>query len=252
LRYAQALTAGPLFPAVRPDMFGSRGGTATKLYGRWVRRTVGITDRTKDPAHAWRHRFEDQTRRAGVPQNVTDGLMGHLNAANEWEGYGRGFRFMPDATAPHVARDGFAAVLMKLPRLQSAPSGPLAGEADHAQVVRRPSGPASVRKPSASLLGRAMGAGGGYAQHHPHWRPLGRNGWVRVAIRSLESSWRAVRSLYAGEPINRGSATTCGRSPISRRKDPLPASATPECKCLDAAQQRLVTGLLRAAKQWQR
>jgi hypothetical protein len=29
--------------------------------------------------------------------------MGHLNAANESEGYGRGFRFMPDATTPYVA-----------------------------------------------------------------------------------------------------------------------------------------------------
>jgi hypothetical protein len=104
LRYVQGLSAGPLFPNVRPDKFGSRGGTATKSYGRWVRKTVRITDKTKDPAHAWRHRFEDQARRAGVPQNVTDGLMGHLNAANEAEGYGRGFRFMPDATAPWVAK----------------------------------------------------------------------------------------------------------------------------------------------------
>ena len=77
-------------PHLRPDTFCTLKGTATKKHGRWVRRTVGITDKTKDPAHAWRHRFEDQARRAGVPQNVTDGLMGHLNAANESEGYGRG------------------------------------------------------------------------------------------------------------------------------------------------------------------
>ena len=94
----------PLFPDVRPDKFGSRGGTATKAHGRWVRRTVGIEDISKDPAHAWRHRFEDQARRAGVPQNVTDALLGHLNTMNESEGYGRGFRFMPDATAPWVAK----------------------------------------------------------------------------------------------------------------------------------------------------
>jgi hypothetical protein len=52
----------------------------------------------KDPAHAWRHRFEDQARRAGVPQNVTDALLGHFNPMNESESYGRGFRFRPDAT----------------------------------------------------------------------------------------------------------------------------------------------------------
>jgi integrase len=104
LDYVKSLPAGsPLFPDFPLDQFGMRTGTATKTHGRWVRRTVGITDKTKDPAHAWRHRFEDQARRAGVPQNVTDGLMGHLNAANESEGYGRGFRFMPDATAPWVA-----------------------------------------------------------------------------------------------------------------------------------------------------
>lgn len=28
--------------------------------------------------------------------------MGHLNAANELEGYGRGFRFMPETTREHV------------------------------------------------------------------------------------------------------------------------------------------------------
>ncbi len=105
LSYVQSLPAGsPLFPDVRPDKFGSRGGTATKAHGRWVRRTVGITDTTKDPAHAWRHRMEDEARRAGVAQNVTDALLGHLNPMNESEGYGRGFRFMPDTTAPYVAK----------------------------------------------------------------------------------------------------------------------------------------------------
>jgi hypothetical protein len=77
-------------PIYAPDKFGALKGTATKKHGRWVRNTVGITDRAKDPAHAWRHRFEDQARRAGVPQNVTDALLGHLNAMNESEGYERG------------------------------------------------------------------------------------------------------------------------------------------------------------------
>jgi integrase len=105
--YVRALPAdSALFPDVRPDKFGSRGGTATKMHGRWVRRTVGITDTGKDPAHAWRHRMEDEARRAGVPQNVTDALLGHLNPMNESEGYGRGFRFMPEATAPWVAKLG--------------------------------------------------------------------------------------------------------------------------------------------------
>ena len=52
----------------------------------------------------WRHRFENQARRGGLPQNVTDALLGHLNPMNESEGYGRGFRFVPDATAPWVEK----------------------------------------------------------------------------------------------------------------------------------------------------
>jgi integrase len=105
LRYVEALPAGAsLFGDLRPDTFGTLKGTATKKHGRWVRRTVGIIDKTKDPAHAWRHRFEDQARRAGVPQNVTDALLGHFNPMNESESYGRGFRFMPDATAQWVDR----------------------------------------------------------------------------------------------------------------------------------------------------
>jgi hypothetical protein len=104
-RHVQDLPPGsPLFPDLKPDKFGTLKGTATKKHGYWVRHTVGITDKTKDPAHAWRHRFEDEARRAGIPQNMTDGLMGHLNAANESDGYGRGFRFMPDTTAPWVAK----------------------------------------------------------------------------------------------------------------------------------------------------
>jgi integrase len=105
LRYVEALPVGAsLFGDLRPDTFGTLKGTATKKHGRWVRRTVGIVDKTKDPAHAWRHRFEDQARRAGVPQNVTDALLGHFNPMNESESYGRGFRFMPDATAQWVDR----------------------------------------------------------------------------------------------------------------------------------------------------
>ena len=105
LRYVQKLPAGSaLLPDLTPDKFGMTKGTATKNHGRWVRQTVKITDRRKDPAHAWRHRFEDEARRAGLPQNVTDGLVGHTNPMNESEGYGRGFRYMPDVTAPWVAK----------------------------------------------------------------------------------------------------------------------------------------------------
>jgi integrase len=51
LRYVNTLPAGAsLFPDLRPDKFGTLKGTATKKHGRWVRLTVGIIDKTKDPA----------------------------------------------------------------------------------------------------------------------------------------------------------------------------------------------------------
>ncbi len=107
LSYLDTLPAGsPIFPLVGLDKFGTRMGRASNKHAAWVRKTVGITDTRKDPAHAWRHLFEDRTRRAGMPKNVADALMGHLNAANESEGYGRGFRFMPETTAGHVASMG--------------------------------------------------------------------------------------------------------------------------------------------------
>jgi integrase len=105
LRYVQALpAASPLFPGLRPDRFGVLKGMATRKHGQWVRRVVGIVDKSKDPAHAWRHRFEDEGRRAGLPQEVLDALVGHLNAKNESAGYGHGYPFMPDTTAPWVAQ----------------------------------------------------------------------------------------------------------------------------------------------------
>ena len=61
-------------------------------------------DKSKHPAHGGRHRFEDEGRRAGLPQEVLDGLVGHLNVKNESAGYGHGYPFMPDTTALWVAK----------------------------------------------------------------------------------------------------------------------------------------------------
>lgn len=105
VQYVTALPAGSrLWPKLKPNMHGLFGDYASKEHGRWVRGTVGITDTRKDPAHAWRHRFEDEARRAHIPQDVRDGILGHHNPKNEGEGYGHGHRFMPDVTGPHLAR----------------------------------------------------------------------------------------------------------------------------------------------------
>jgi integrase len=68
---------GPLFPDLTPDSFGKRGGTGTKRIGRWVRKSVGITDPRKAPNHSWRHRFKSVCRQAGIEEEIHDYLTGH-------------------------------------------------------------------------------------------------------------------------------------------------------------------------------
>jgi integrase len=69
---------GPLFPDMAPDKFGRRGGNATKIIGRWVRKQ-GIADARKAPNHSWRHRFKDECRNAGIEKPVHDALTGHAS-----------------------------------------------------------------------------------------------------------------------------------------------------------------------------
>jgi integrase len=89
LDYAQSLSAGQLFPDLKPDRFGSPGGTATKRLGRWIR-SLGITDPKKVPNHSWRHRFKDLCRGAGIEKAVNDALMGHASS-DVGDRYGLGY-----------------------------------------------------------------------------------------------------------------------------------------------------------------
>lgn len=76
LDYVASLpTDGPLFPHLKADRFGKRGGNGSKSVGRWVRR-LGITDARKAPNHSWRHRFADQCRRFGVPRDIRFAIEG--------------------------------------------------------------------------------------------------------------------------------------------------------------------------------
>ena len=79
LHYVRSLPKdGPLFPDLKPDRFGRRGGNGTKTIGRWVR-SLGITDKRKAPNHSWRHRFKDVCRAAGIPKEIHDALTGHVS-----------------------------------------------------------------------------------------------------------------------------------------------------------------------------
>ncbi|MGC2415661.1 MAG: DUF6538 domain-containing protein [Stellaceae bacterium] len=81
---------GPLFPGLKPDMFGRRGGNGSKRVSRWVRGTVGITDPRKAPSHSWRHRFRTIVRNTkyGIGEDVADYMCGHGGNGGEGRSYG--------------------------------------------------------------------------------------------------------------------------------------------------------------------
>lgn len=86
LRFVEKTSSGPLFKALTPDKFGSRGGNGTKMLGRWVR-ALGITDSRISPNHSWRHRMKTLARLHEVRPDIGDALVGH-GKKSVGDGYG--------------------------------------------------------------------------------------------------------------------------------------------------------------------
>ena len=76
LAFVDGVPSGPLFKALQPDKFGSRGGNGTKMTGRWVR-SLGIVDTRISPNHSWRHRMKTLARSHDVRPDIGDALVGH-------------------------------------------------------------------------------------------------------------------------------------------------------------------------------
>lgn len=76
LQFVARVRTGPLFSSLRGDRFGNRGGTGTKLIGRWVR-SLGLDDERISPSHSWRHRFKTLGRRYGLLPDVVNAITGH-------------------------------------------------------------------------------------------------------------------------------------------------------------------------------
>jgi len=76
LAFVRAHASGALFTGIEPDRFGNRGGNGTKVLGRWVHSLFdgGVS---KQPNHAWRHRFATLVRNHGLRQDVSLALTGH-------------------------------------------------------------------------------------------------------------------------------------------------------------------------------
>ena len=95
---------GPLFPDLAIAKDGTRTATAIKTHGRWVKREGGIAGKDKAPAHSWRHRMEDELRKVRALPEVQDAITGRHNPRNAGDGYGRGFRGMPDEVLKELAK----------------------------------------------------------------------------------------------------------------------------------------------------
>lgn len=78
-----------LFPALKPDVAGVLTGLWSKWWGRYMRTTIGITDRRKT-FHSFRHGFKDACREASVDEAVHDALTGHVGKSGVGRSYGSG------------------------------------------------------------------------------------------------------------------------------------------------------------------
>ncbi len=76
LDYVKRVKSGPLFPKLKPDKFGKRGGNGTKMIGRWVR-DLGLTDKRLAPSHSWRHRMKTLGRRLKMAPDIVNAITGH-------------------------------------------------------------------------------------------------------------------------------------------------------------------------------
>jgi hypothetical protein len=106
IKYLQSLPKnGLLFPELRPDRFGSKGGTATKRIGPITRGLADVlpslADRRLNPSHSWRHRLHDEFRRAEVREDVEDAIIGH---ASDGSGPGYGEYAIIDMLGPAIEK----------------------------------------------------------------------------------------------------------------------------------------------------
>jgi len=82
LTYVRGLPKdGPLFPTLKADKFGSKGGTATKKIGPFVRtlaaKMPSLADHRLSPSHSWRHRLIEECRRIPIREDIEHALIGH-------------------------------------------------------------------------------------------------------------------------------------------------------------------------------
>jgi Phage integrase SAM-like domain len=96
---------GALFPMLKPDKFGSKGGNATKRIGSMIRALAkempSLGDRNISPSHSWRHRLHNQFRSLEIRVDTENAITGH---AQEGEGPGYGEYAIMEVLGPAMDR----------------------------------------------------------------------------------------------------------------------------------------------------
>ena len=83
MKQEQSIT---LFPKLVENVNYQRTALFSKWFGRYLRRTIGITDKRKT-FHSFRHGFKEACRIAEIPKDIHDKLTGH-QSTDVGDGYG--------------------------------------------------------------------------------------------------------------------------------------------------------------------
>jgi hypothetical protein len=96
---------GALFPSLKPDKFGSKGGNATTRVGPMIRGLAkvmpSLADKDLSTSHSWRRRLDNERRRLEIRLDVENAITGN---AQEGEGPGYGEYAIRDVLGPAMER----------------------------------------------------------------------------------------------------------------------------------------------------
>ena len=79
--------SSPLFPMLVENSYHQYTAAFSKWFGRYLRGTIGITDKRKT-FHSFRHGFKEACRIAEINKDLHDKLTGHQSSADVGDGYG--------------------------------------------------------------------------------------------------------------------------------------------------------------------
>ncbi|PTR09934.1 site-specific recombinase XerD [Nitrosospira sp. Nsp5] len=74
---------GQLFPLLKPNKREQYGAKWGDWWGRYIRQTIGITDKRISPAHSFRHLFITECKRLRFREDYERALVGHVGGSRK-------------------------------------------------------------------------------------------------------------------------------------------------------------------------